>query len=388
MKKIYLDHAATTPIYSEVFAAMEPYLKEYYGNPSSVYSAGQQAAQAVSEARERVANLIGAKEEEIIFTGGGSESDNTALKGAACALKDKGRHIITSKIEHPAILSTCQQLEKYFGFDITYLDVDNEGFVDPDDVKKALRDDTILVTIMMANNEIGTIEPIKEIARIVKERDVYFHTDAVQAVGQIPIDVNELGVDMLSMSSHKINGPKGVGALYVRKGVKILPLIAGGAQERNRRAGTENVAGIVGFGKAIELAAENLEENAAYLRNLRDRLINGIENNIDDVILNGPRGEHRLPNNVNFSFRYIEGESILLNLDMLGIAASSGSACSSGSLDPSHVLLAIGHSHETAHGSIRFSLGKGNNEKEIDYVLEVVPGIIKKIREMSPLYEG
>lgn len=236
---------------------------------------------------------------------------------------------------------------------------------------------------MMANNEIGTIEPIKEIARIVKERDVYFHTDAVQAVGQIPIDVNELGVDMLSMSSHKINGPKGVGALYVRKGVKILPLIAGGAQERNRRAGTENVAGIVGFGKAIELAAENLEENAAYLRNLRDRLINGIENNIDDVILNGPRGEHRLPNNVNFSFRYIEGESILLNLDMLGIAASSGSACSSGSLDPSHVLLAIGHSHETAHGSIRFSLGKGNNEKEIDYVLEVVPGIIKNQGNVS-----
>ncbi len=388
MNKIYLDHAATTPIAPEVFAAMEPYLKEYYGNPSSIYTLGQQAAQAISEAREKVANAIGAKEEEIIFTGGGSESDNTALKGAAFALKDKGRHIITSKIEHPAILSTCQQLEKYFGFDITYLDVDNEGFVDPDDVKKALRDDTILVTIMMANNEIGTIEPIKEIARIVKERDVYFHTDAVQAVGQIPIDVNELGVDMLSMSSHKINGPKGVGALYVRKGVKILPLIAGGAQERNRRAGTENVAGIVGFGKAIELAAENLEENAAYLRNLRDRLINGIENNIDDVILNGPRGEHRLPNNVNFSFRYIEGESILLNLDMLGIAASSGSACSSGSLDPSHVLLAIGHSHETAHGSIRFSLGKGNNEKEIDYVLEVVPGIIKKIREMSPLYEG
>ena len=388
MNKIYLDHAATTPIAPEVFAAMEPYLKEYYGNPSSIYTLGQQAAQAISEAREKVANAIGAKEEEIIFTGGGSESDNTALKGAAFALKDKGRHIITSKIEHPAILSTCQQLEKYFGFDITYLDVDNEGFVDPDDVKKALRDDTILVTIMMANNEIGTIEPIKEIARIVKERDVYFHTDAVQAVGQIPIDVNELGVDMLSMSSHKINGPKGVGALYVRKGVKILPLIAGGAQERNRRAGTENVAGIVGFGKAIELAAENLEENAAYLRNLRDRLINGIENNFDDVILNGPRGEHRLPNNVNFSFRYIEGESILLNLDMLGIAASSGSACSSGSLDPSHVLLAIGHSHETAHGSIRFSLGKGNNEKEIDYVLEVVPGIIKKIREMSPLYEG
>lgn len=388
MNKIYLDHAATTPIAPEVFAAMEPYLKEYYGNPSSVYTLGQQAAQAISGARERVANAIGAKEEEIIFTGGGSESDNLAIKGVAFALKDKGRHIVTSKIEHPAIISTCQQLEKYFGFEITYLDVDKEGFVDPEDVKKSLKDDTILVSIMMANNEIGTIEPIKEIASIVRERDIYFHTDAVQAIGQIPIDVNELGVDMLSISSHKINGPKGVGALYVRKGVRILPLIAGGAQERNRRAGTENVAGIVGFGKAIEIATENLEENVAYLRRLRDKLITGIEKNIKDTILNGPRDEHRLVNNVNFSFRYIEGESILLNLDMLGIAASSGSACSSGSLDPSHVLLAIGHSHETAHGSIRFSLGKGNNEKEIDYVLEVVPGIIKKIREMSPLYEG
>lgn len=388
MNKIYLDHAATTPIAPEVFAAMEPYLKEYYGNPSSVYTLGQQAAQAISGARERVANAIGAKEEEIIFTGGGSESDNLAIKGVAFALKDKGRHIVTSKIEHPAIISTCQQLEKYFGFEITYLDVDKEGFVDPEDVKKSLKDDTILVSIMMANNEIGTIEPIKEIASIVRERDIYFHTDAVQAIGQIPIDVNELGVDMLSISSHKINGPKGVGALYVRKGVRILPLIAGGAQERNRRAGTENVAGIVGFGKAIEIATENLEENVAYLRRLRDKLITGIEKNIKDTILNGPRDEHRLVNNVNFSFRYVEGESILLNLDMLGIAASSGSACSSGSLDPSHVLLSIGHTHETAHGSIRFSLGKGNTEEEIDYVLDVLPGIITKIREMSPLYEG
>ena len=388
MNKIYLDHAATTPIAPEVFAAMEPYLKEYYGNPSSVYTLGQQAAQAISGARERVANAIGAKEEEIIFTGGGSESDNLAIKGVAFALKDKGRHIVTSKIEHPAIISTCQQLEKYFGFEITYLDVDKEGFVDPEDVKKSLKDDTILVSIMMANNEIGTIEPIKEIASIVRERDIYFHTDAVQAIGQIPIDVNELGVDMLSISSHKINGPKGVGALYVRKGVRILPLIAGGAQERNRRAGTENVAGIVGFGKAIEIATENLEENVAYLRRLRDKLITGIEKNIKDTILNGPRDEHRLVNNVNFSFRYVEGESILLNLDMLGIAASSGSACSSGSLDPSHVLLSIGHTHETAHGSVRFSLGKGNTEEEIDYVLDVLPGIITKIREMSPLYEG
>ncbi|HOA41127.1 MAG: cysteine desulfurase NifS [Halanaerobiales bacterium] len=388
MNKIYLDHAATTPIIPEVLAAMEPYLKDYYGNPSSVYSLGQRAAHAVSEAREKVARAIGAKEEEIIFTSGGSEADNTAIKGVVFALQNKGKHIVTSKIEHPAILSTCEQLEKHFGFEVTYLDVDKEGFVDPEDVRKALRQDTILVSIMLANNEIGTIEPIKEISRIVKERDIYFHTDAVQAMGQIPIDVNELGIDLLSLSSHKINGPKGMGALYVKRGVKLLPLIAGGAQERNRRAGTENVAGIVGFAKAMELASEKLEENVAFLRKLRNKLINGIEKNIDHVILNGPRDEHRLPNNVNFSFRYIEGESILLNLDMLGIAASSGSACSSGSLDPSHVLLAIGHSHETAHGSLRLSLGKGNTEEEIDYVIDILPGIINKIREMSPLYEG
>lgn len=388
MNKIYLDHAATTPIIPEVLAAMEPYLKDYYGNPSSVYSLGQRAAHAVNEAREKVARAIGAKEEEIIFTSGGSEADNTAIKGVVFALQNKGKHIVTSKIEHPAILSTCEQLEKHFGFEVTYLDVDKEGFVDPEDVRKALRQDTILVSIMLANNEIGTIEPIKEISRIVKERDIYFHTDAVQAMGQIPIDVNELGIDLLSLSSHKINGPKGMGALYVKRGVKLLPLIAGGAQERNRRAGTENVAGIVGFAKAMELASEKLEENVAFLRKLRNKLINGIEKNIDHVILNGPRDEHRLPNNVNFSFRYIEGESILLNLDMLGIAASSGSACSSGSLDPSHVLLAIGHSHETAHGSLRLSLGKGNTEEEIDYVIDILPGIINKIREMSPLYEG
>lgn len=388
MNKIYLDHAATTPIIPEVLAAMKPYLKDYYGNPSSVYSLGQRAAHAVNEAREKVARAIGAKEEEIIFTSGGSEADNTAIKGVVFALQNKGKHIVTSKIEHPAILSTCEQLEKHFGFEVTYLDVDKEGFVDPEDVRKALRQDTILVSIMLANNEIGTIEPIKEISRIVKERDIYFHTDAVQAMGQIPIDVNELGIDLLSLSSHKINGPKGMGALYVKRGVKLLPLIAGGAQERNRRAGTENVAGIVGFAKAMELASEKLEENVAFLRKLRNKLINGIEKNIDHVILNGPRDEHRLPNNVNFSFRYIEGESILLNLDMLGIAASSGSACSSGSLDPSHVLLAIGHSHETAHGSLRLSLGKGNTEEEIDYVIDILPGIINKIREMSPLYEG
>lgn len=388
MNKIYLDHAATTPVAKEVFEAMEPYLTEHYGNPSSVYSTGQEAASVVSIAREKAANLIGADEREIYFTAGGTEADNTAIKGVALALQEKGKHIITSRIEHPAVLETCKQLEKYLGFEFTYLNVDKQGFVDPDDVKRAIRKDTILVSIMMANNEIGTIEPIKEISEIVKEKGIYMHTDAVQAAGQIPISVEELGVDMLSISSHKINGPKGVGALYVKKGVRFASLLTGGAQERNKRAGTENVAGIVGFGKALEIACNKLDEKAAFLRGLRDKLIRGIKENIDEVILNGPRDERRLPNNVHFCFRYVEGESILLNLDMLGIAASSGSACSSGSLDPSHVLLSIGHPHEIAHGSLRLSLGLGNTENEIDYLIEVLPDIIKKIRSMSPLYEG
>lgn len=388
MNKIYLDHAATTPIAPEVYEEMKLYLTKYYGNPSSVYSTGQEAAHVVSKAREKVANIINAEVNEIIFTSGGTESDNTAIKGTALALKDKGRHIITSTIEHPAVLHTCEQLERHFGFDITYLDTDKQGFVNPEDIRKAIRKDTILVSIMMANNEIGTIQDIKKIAEIVKEKNIYFHTDAVQALGQIPIDVKELGVDLLSISSHKVYGPKGIGALYVRKGVKILPLLSGGAQERKRRGGTENVAGIIGFGKALELAGDNLEERAAYLRKLRDRLINGIEENIDKVILNGPRDERRLPNNVHFCFRYVEGEAILLNLDMLGIAGSSGSACSSGSLDPSHVLLSIGHSHEIAHGSLRLSLGLGNTVEDIDFVIDVLPGVIKKIRDMSPLYEG
>lgn len=388
MNKIYLDHAATTPVAPEVFKTMEPYLTKFYGNPSSVYSTGQEAARAVSEAREKVAHIINADDREIIFTAGGTESDNMAIKGAAFALKNKGKHIITSSIEHHAVLHTCQYLEKYFDFEITYLDIDKQGFVDPEDVRKAIREDTILVTIMMANNEIGTIQPIKEIADIVKEKDIYFHTDAVQAIGQIPVDVNELGVDMLSISAHKTNGPKGVGALYVRKGTKIIPLLTGGAQERKRRAGTENVPGIVGFGKAVEIAEGNLNEKITYLRYLRDKLIKGIEDNIDDVILNGPRDKRRLANNVHVCFRYIEGEAILLNLDMLGIAASSGSACTSGSLDPSHVLLSIGHPHEIAHGSLRLTLGLGNTEEDVDYVIDVLPGVIKKIRDMSPLYEG
>lgn len=388
MNKIYLDHAATTPVASEVFKAMEPYLTQFYGNPSSIYSIAQKAAMAISEAREKVADLIGADDErEIIFTSGGTEADNLAIKGAAMALQNKGKHIITSKIEHHAVLHTCEYLEKYLGFDITYLDVDDEGFVSPESVAEAIREDTILVTIMMANNEIGTIEPIKEIGEIVEKHDIYFHTDAVQAVGQIPVDVNELKVDLLSLSAHKFNGPKGVGALYIRKGTRIVPQISGGAQERKRRAGTENVPGIVGLGKAAEIAGEKLESKAEEVSRLRDKLIQGIEEKIDEVVLNGPRGKDRLPNNVNFCFRYVEGESILLNLDMLGIAASSGSACTSGSLDPSHVLLAIGRPHEIAHGSLRLTLGLDNTEEDIDYLLEVLPSIIQKLRDMSPLYE-
>lgn len=389
MNKIYLDNAATTPVAEEVFEAMRPYFINFYGNPSSVYTTAQEAAMAVSEAREKVARLIGASSDrEIIFTSGGTEADNLAIKGTAMALKSKGKHIITSKIEHHAVLHSCEYLEKYLGFEVTYLDVDKKGFVDPGDVEEAIRDDTILLTIMMANNEIGTIEPIKEIAKIAQEKGVCFHTDAVQAVGQIPIDINDLQVDLLSLSAHKINGPKGVGALYVRKGSKIIPQMSGGAQEWKRRGGTENVAGIVGLGKAAELALENIDNKNREIKRLRDRLISGIIEEIDEVILNGPKGEKRLPNNVHICFKYIEGESILLNLDMLGIAASSGSACTSGSLDPSHVLLAIGHPHEIAHGSLRLTLGINNTEDDVDYLLEVLPGIIQKIRDMSPLYSA
>ncbi|ACL69644.1 cysteine desulfurase NifS [Halothermothrix orenii] len=389
MKNIYLDNAATTPVAPEVIKVMEPYFNIYYGNPSSVHTPGQDAARAVSEAREKVAELIGARDErEIIFTSGGTEADNLAIKGVAMSLQDRGKHIITSSVEHHAVLHTCEYLEKYLGFDVTYLPVDEKGFVDPSKVEEAIREDTILISIMLANNEIGTIQPVKEIAKIANEHDIYFHTDAVQAIGQIPVDVEKLGVDLLSLSGHKFNGPKGVGALYIRKGVKLAPQMSGGAQERRRRAGTENVPGIVGLGKAAEMAAHNLEEKRLKLKKLRDKLINGIENEIDEVYLNGPRGEDRLPNNVNFCFRYIEGESILLNLDMMGIAGSSGSACTSGSLDPSHVLLAIGRPHEIAHGSLRLTLGYNNTEEEVDYVLEVLPGIIKKLRAMSPLFDS
>jgi cysteine desulfurase len=355
-----------------------------YGNASSIHQTGREAAKAIAQARRQAAAAIGAKPEEIYFTAGGSESDNWAIKGTAFARKAKGNHIITSSIEHHAVLHTCEWLETQ-GFEVTYLKVDGDGFVSPADVEKAITDKTILITIMAANNEIGTVEPIAEIGKIAKARNIPFHTDAVQAVGAIPVNVNDWQVDMLSLSGHKFHGPKGVGALYVRKGTRLDSFLQGGAQERGLRAGTENLAGIVGLGKAISLAAENLEEKSKKLAILRDRLINGILSSIPDVRLNGPR-TNRLPGNVNVSVRYIEGESLLLRLDLAGIAASSGSACTSGSLDPSHVLLAIGLPHEIAHGSLRLSLSHDNTQEDVDEVLKVLPGIVENLRAMSPLF--
>jgi len=385
-KIIYFDHAATTPLKKEVLDEMMPYLTEQYGNPSTIYKLGREAKKAVELARERVAKALNADIQEIYFTSGGTESDNWALKGVAFANKDKGKHIITTTIEHHAVLHPLKYLEG-LGFEITYVPVEPNGIVDPQKIKEAIRNDTILISVMLANNEIGTIQPVKEIAKIAKEKGIIIHTDAVQAVGQIPVDVKDLGVDLLSLSAHKFYGPKGVGALYIRKGTKIHPFSHGGAQERNRRAGTENVAGIVGLGKAIELATQNLSEYAAKLQKLRDKLIDGVLSKIDYVRLNGDR-YNRLPNNANFSFEFIEGESLLLMLDMKGIAASSGSACTSGSLDPSHVLLAIGLEHEVAHGSLRITFGEDNTEEDIDYLLEVLPEIVSRLREMSPLYES
>jgi len=382
---IYMDNAATTPVKKEVLEEMLPFFTEKYGNPSSVYKLGSANRVEVEKAREKVALALGADKSEIYFTAGGSESDNWAIKGAAYKYRDKGNHIITTKIEHHAVLNTCKYLEKQ-GFEVTYLDVDEDGIVKLDDLKRAIRDNTILISVMFANNEIGTIQPIKEIGEIAKEHNILFHTDAVQAIGSIKIDVNELNIDLLSLSAHKFFGPKGVGALYIRKGVRIDNLISGGGQERNKRAGTENVAGIVGLGKAIELAYENFEEKNKYIISLRDRLIEKIEKNIKYVRLNGHRTQ-RLPGNVNVSFEFIEGESLLLMLDMNNIAASSGSACTSGSLDPSHVLLAIGLSHEIAHGSLRLSLSELNTEEEVDYVVEKLVEIVDRLRQMSPLYE-
>lgn len=384
-KCIYMDNAATTQVYPEVFDAMKPYFTEFYGNPSSIYSFAGNSKKAVEDARKTIADFLGARTEEIYFTGGGSESDNWALKATADAYANKGKHIITSKIEHHAILHTCEYLEKK-GFEVTYLDVDENGFVNPADVEKAIRPDTILVSIMTANNEIGTIEPIAEIGKIAKDHGVLFHTDAVQAFGHIPMNVDEMNIDMLSASGHKINGPKGIGIMYIRKGVKIGAFVHGGAQERQRRAGTHNVPGIVGIGKAVELARDNMKERMEYETKLRDHLISRVMEEIPYAKLNGDKVK-RLPNNVNVCFRFIEGESMLILLDQNGVCGSSGSACTSGSLDPSHVLLAIGLPHEIAHGSLRLTLSEKNTMEEVDFTVDKLKGIIERLRSMSPLYE-
>lgn len=384
-KMIYLDNAATTRTAPEVVDAMLPYFTEFYGNASTVYEFGGKSKEAVSKAREIIANTIGAKENEIYFTAGGSESDNWAIKATAEAYKSKGKHIITSKIEHHAVLHTCQWLEQN-GFEVTYLDVDENGVVKLEELKKAIRPDTILITIMFANNEIGTIEPVAEIGKIAREHGILFHTDAVQAFGQVPINVDELNIDMLSTSAHKLNGPKGIGFLYIRKSVKIRSFVHGGAQERKRRAGTENVPGIVGFGKAVELAAANMKERTEKEAELRDYMIERVLKEVPFTRVNGHR-KNRLPNNVNFCFQFIEGESLLIMLDMKGICGSSGSACTSGSLDPSHVLLAIGLPHEIAHGSLRLTLGADTTKEDIDVTIDAIKEIVAQLRAMSPLYE-
>lgn len=382
---VYLDNAATTKTAPEVLDAMLPYFTEYYGNPSSVYSFASRNKDEITRQRDIIAEALGAKGNEIYFTAGGSEADNWALKATAEAYKEKGNHIITTKIEHHAILHTAEYLEKN-GVEVTYLDVDENGVVSLEELKAAIRPETILISVMFANNEIGTIEPIKEIGEIAKEHGILFHTDAVQAFGQLPINVDECHIDMLSASGHKLNGPKGIGFLYIRKGVKIRSFVHGGAQERKRRAGTENVPGIIGIGTAVQRAVHTMEERTEKERELRDYMIARIENEIPYAKLNGHRTD-RLPNNVNFSFRFIEGESLLIMLDMKGICASSGSACTSGSLDPSHVLLAIGLPHEIAHGSLRMTLSEETTKEDIDYVVDVLKEIVDKLRSMSPLYE-
>ena len=382
---IYLDNAATTKTAPEVVDAMLPYFSEYYGNASTIYSLGAESKKAMDHARQTIADSLGAKPEEIYFTAGGSESDNWALKATAEAYASKGKHIITTKIEHHAILHTCEYLEKR-GFEITYLNVDRDGLISLDELKAAIRPDTILISVMFANNEIGTIEPIAEIGEIAKEHGVLFHTDAVQAFAQVPINVDEMHIDMLSASGHKLNGPKGIGFLYIRKGVKIRSFVHGGAQERSRRAGTENIPGIVGLGAAVERAMRIMDSKTRKEIELRDYLIGRLENEIPHCWLNGHRTK-RLPNNINFSFLYIEGESMLIMLDMKGICASSGSACTSGSLDPSHVLLAIGLKHEEAHGSLRLTLSEETTKEEMDIVAEEVKKIVQRLRNMSPLYE-
>jgi cysteine desulfurase len=386
MQRVYLDYAATTPTHPEVVKAMLPYFTESFGNPSSIYSYGQEAKGAIEEARARVADLIGARNEEIVFTSGGTEADNFAIKGVAFAREKQANHIITSSVEHHAVIESCEFLERR-GFRITYLPVDSYGMVDPASVKKAITDKTTLISVMHANNEVGTIQPIAEISKIAKEAGVYFHTDAVQTVGHIPLNVDELGVDLLSVSAHKLYGPKGVGSLYIRKGTKIVPFMNGGGQERGRRAGTESVAGIIGFGRAVELARQDMEYEANRLTYLRNKLIEGVLKLIDHTHLNGHPVD-RLPNNVNVSIDFVEGESTLLNLDLEGICASTGSACSSSSLEASHVLLAMGLSHEQAYGSLRFTLGKWTTYEDIDQVLQVLPLVVTRLRAMSPLLKS
>lgn len=383
---IYLDHAATTYVKPEVFEAMKPYFCEHFGNASSIYSIGRESKKAIEEAREKVAKALGAQAREIYFTGSGSEADNWAIIGVANANKKKGNHIITSAIEHPAVINTCKYLEGE-GFEITYLPVDGDGLVSVEALKNAIRDTTILISIMFANNEIGTIQPVKEIGAVARERGIYFHTDAVQAIGNIDVNVEEMNIDLLSLSGHKFYGPKGAGALYVRKGVRISSFMHGGAQERGKRASTENLPGIIGLGKAIELAAENMEAYNEKILELREKTIEGLMAKVPYIRLNGHR-TNRLPGNVNISFQFIEGESLLLMLDMIGVCGSSGSACSSGSLDPSHVLMAIGLPHEIAHGSLRLTFGEENSDEDVDFILDEIPKIVSKLRDMSPLYEA
>jgi cysteine desulfurase len=384
MKKVYVDHNATTPVHPEVLEAMLPYYMDKFGNPSSIHGFGRETKVALEEAREKVAQLLGVASAEIFFTSGGTESDNLAVKGVAFANRDKGKHIITSKIEHHAILESCKFLEKE-GFTVTYLPVDSKGVVDPEDLRKALRDDIILVSIMYVNNEVGSIQPLEEISRIVKDKGIYLHSDAVQALGKIPLDVRKLNVDMLSMSGHKIYGPKGVGAIYIRKGVRITPWSHGGHHERSRRAGTENVPGIVGFAKAVELAYRELDDQNRHLKNLTETFYRRLIETIPDVILNGDLNS-RAVNTLNISFKGVEGESVILSLDLKGVAVASGSACTSGTLEPSHVLSAMGIAPEIAQGAIRFSFGRDNTMEDVDYVVSILPEIVNRLRSMSPLY--
>ena len=384
MRQIYLDHNATTPVRKEALDAMMPYFSEEYGNASSVYSMGQKARQAIDEAREVIGNAIGTEAADIIFTSGGTEADNLAVKGVAMANLNKGRHVITSGIEHLAVLEPCRFIEKEFGFDVTYLPVDKYGIVDINKLKDSIRKDTVLISIMLANNETGTIQSVKEIAKLARENKIYFHTDAVQALGKLPIDVEELGIDLCSFSGHKLYGPKGIGALYLRKGVKIIPFQHGGHHERNKRAGTENVPGIVGFAKAVEIAMRDMKKNDAHMRNLTRKMWEGLNKKLKDIYLNG-HPEKRISNTLNISFRYVEGESMVLNFDMKGIYASTGSACTSGSLEPSHVLTEMAVPPDMAQASVRFSFGYENTEEDVDYCLAEIPPIVERLRKMSPL---